>query len=115
VFEFGESGVVDETTASSLATDQHGPLQDDQVVKTKPSRGAACGFWIRAWGQREPADQGAGRLKGPVRWRNSFKGGLDISSFHGQFSSLYREHPAGRGRTKLRHALSESVALSLIR
>jgi hypothetical protein len=35
-FEFGEPDVVDGTTANSLATDYHGPRQDDQVVKTKP-------------------------------------------------------------------------------
>src|SRR5262249_47222450 len=43
------------TTANSLTSDHHGPLQDDQAVKTKPSWGAACGFWVSAWGQREPA------------------------------------------------------------
>ena len=35
-FEFGELGVVDGTTANSLATDHHGPRQGDQVVKAKP-------------------------------------------------------------------------------
>ena len=29
-------GVVDKATANSLATDRHGPPQDDQAVKTKP-------------------------------------------------------------------------------
>ena len=33
------------------------------------SLGAACGFWIRAWGQREPADQGTGRLSDRTRCR----------------------------------------------
>jgi hypothetical protein len=35
--------------------------------RRSPSRGAACGFWIRAWGQREPALQGTGRLSNPAR------------------------------------------------
>jgi hypothetical protein len=76
----------------------------DRVTRSSrrsPSCGAACGFWIRAWGQREPAVEGTGRSNGPARPPDSFKGGLDISSIHGQFSSLYREHPAGRGRTIL--------------
>ena len=37
-FEFGEPDVMDLTTANSLATDHHGPRQDDQVVKTKTLR-----------------------------------------------------------------------------
>jgi hypothetical protein len=53
-------------------------------------------------------------LYGTARWLDPFKGGLDISSIHGQFGPLCREHPAGCGRTVLRHALGESIALSLI-
>ena len=34
-FELGEPGVVDGTTANSLAADRRGPRQDDQAVKTK--------------------------------------------------------------------------------
>jgi len=34
-FELGEPGVVDRTTANSLAADRRGSLQDDQIVKTK--------------------------------------------------------------------------------
>jgi hypothetical protein len=34
-FELGERGVVVRATANSLATDRHGPPQDDQVAKTK--------------------------------------------------------------------------------
>jgi len=32
-------------------------------------QGTACGFRIRAWGQREPADQGTGRLSDRTRCR----------------------------------------------
>ena len=35
-FELGEPGVVDGTTANSLAAGCRGPRQDGQVAKTKP-------------------------------------------------------------------------------
>jgi hypothetical protein len=35
--------------------------------RRSPSRGAACGFWIGAWGQRGPALQGTDRLSSPAR------------------------------------------------
>ena len=35
-FELGEPGVVDGTTANSLAASYRGPRQDDQAAKTKP-------------------------------------------------------------------------------
>jgi hypothetical protein len=54
-FGLVEGNVPARTTANSLTANHHGPLQDDQAVKTKPSWGAACGFWVSAWGQREPA------------------------------------------------------------
>ena len=34
-FESVSRGVVDRATANSLATDRHGPPQDDQAAKTK--------------------------------------------------------------------------------
>ena len=37
--ELGEPGMVDGTTANSLAADHRGPRQDDQIVKTKPPSG----------------------------------------------------------------------------
>ena len=57
------------------------------------SREAACGFWTRAWGQREPTLEGTGRLNSPARWLGSFKGGLDIPATHARCSSLRSEHP----------------------
>jgi hypothetical protein len=39
-FELVEPGVVDWTTANSLAADRRGPLQDDQTVKTKLPAGS---------------------------------------------------------------------------
>ena len=67
-FELGEPGMLDGTTANSSPRTAAGHKQDDQIVKTKPlTRGAACGFWIRAWGQREPALQGTGRSSSPAQ------------------------------------------------
>jgi hypothetical protein len=65
---------------------------------TRPSRrsssqGAACGVWIRAWGQREPADQGTGRLNRSAPWLGWLKGGLDIPAIYAECRSLPREHP----------------------
>ena len=77
-FELVESGVVDRATANSSPRTATGHKQDDQIVKTKPPAGAACGFWIRAWGQREPALQGTGRSNGPARWPGLLEGGLDF-------------------------------------
>ena len=65
---------------------------------TRPSRrssseGAACGVWIRAWGQREPAVQGIGRLNRSAPWLGWLKGGLDIPAPCADCGSLQREHP----------------------
>jgi hypothetical protein len=38
-FEAGEPGMVDGTTANSIAADRRGPRQDDQIVKIKPPAG----------------------------------------------------------------------------
>src|SRR5271154_4122386 len=46
--------------------------------RRSPPQEAARGFWIRAWGQREPALQGTGRLNDPARWPESLEGGLDV-------------------------------------
>ena len=54
-FEIGKTGRDDRDHRRFSAADRRGPPQDDQAVKTKPLTGAACGFWIKAWGLREPA------------------------------------------------------------
>ena len=46
--------------------------------RRSPPQEAARGFWIRAWGQREPALQGTGRSNDPARWPGSLEGGLDV-------------------------------------
>ena len=45
--------------------------------RRSPPREAARGFWIRAWGQREPALRGTGRSNDPARWLGPLEGGLD--------------------------------------
>jgi hypothetical protein len=92
-FEFGETGRGGRDHRRFLATDRRGPLQDDQAVKTKLLQGAAGGFWIRAWGQREPALQGTGRLNHSAQGLGWLKGGLDIPAAHAECGSLQREHP----------------------
>ena len=57
------------------------------------SLGAAGESGIRAWGQREPARQGTGRLSGSARWLGWLKGGLDMPATHAEWVSLPREHP----------------------
>ena len=53
-FELGEPGVVEGTTANSVAAGCRGPRQDGQVAKTKPLTRGCSQTWTRAWGQREP-------------------------------------------------------------
>ena len=50
--------------------------------RRSPPQEAARGFWIRAWGQREPALRGTGRSNDPARWPGLLEGGLDIPSTH---------------------------------
>jgi hypothetical protein len=45
--------------------------------RRSPPQEAARGFWIRAWGQREPALQGTGRSNDPARLLGLLEGGLD--------------------------------------
>jgi hypothetical protein len=45
--------------------------------RRSPPQEAARGFWISAWGQREPALQGTGRSNDPARGPSSLEGGLD--------------------------------------
>ena len=61
--------------------------------RRSPPRGTACGFWIRAWGRREPAGQGTERLNSPAPGLGALKGGLDIPATHAGYRSLRIEHP----------------------
>jgi hypothetical protein len=77
---------------------------------TRPSRRSssqetACGVWIRAWGQREPAVQRTGRLNRSAPWLGWLKGGLDIPAMYAECRSLQREHSL---RTLTRSAWSRA-------
>ena len=92
-FEFVEPGVVDGATADSLPQTAAGHHRMTRPSRRSSSQGAACGFWIRAWGQREPALQGTGRLNRSAQWLGWLKGGLGFPATHAKCGSLQREHP----------------------
>jgi hypothetical protein len=86
-------GVVDGTTADSLPQTAAGHHRMTRPSRRSSSQGAARGFWIRAWGQREPVIQGTGRLSRSAQWLGWLEGGLDIRATHAECGSLQREHP----------------------
>jgi hypothetical protein len=61
--------------------------------RRSPPQDAARGFWIRAWGQREPAFQGTGRSNDPAQRQGLFEGGLDAPCPHAKTKSPRIEHP----------------------
>jgi hypothetical protein len=77
----------------SLPEDGIGPANREPDRKQERDDGAACGFWTRAWGQREPALQGTGRLDSPARSPGRLKGGLDIPTTHAQCHPRPIERP----------------------
>ena len=86
--------MVDRATANSSPRTATGHKQGDQTAKTKPPAGAARGFWIRAWGQREPAHQGTGRSNDPARWPDvRSRVGWTFPVPHAKCNSLRIEHP----------------------
>ena len=87
-FELGEPGVVDGTTANSLAAGCRGPRQDDQAAKTKPLTRGCSRILDQSLGPTRARLQGTGRLNSPARWPGWFKGGLDIPATHAECSSL---------------------------
>jgi len=72
---------------------------------------SVSGFWIRAWGQPEPALRGTGRLNRSAQWRSLIQGGLSIPAAHAEFGSLRREHPL---RTLTRCAWSRAERVGSI-
>ena len=60
-FELGKPGMVDGATANSLLPTTAGLDRMTRRSRQSSPQEAACGFWVRAWGQREPALQGTGR------------------------------------------------------
>jgi hypothetical protein len=91
VAELGKGGSARHSTSLSTACwtgpppipRRRPPRATNRVTRSSrrsPSRGAACGFWIRAWSRRGPTDQRTGRSNEPARWHGSIEGGLDVPS-----------------------------------
>ena len=116
VFALVESGVVDRATANSSPRTAAGHKQDDQTAKTKPPQDAARGFWIRAWGQREPALQGTGRSIRPAQRPGPLEGGLDDPR-HSRQNRLtsYRTPDPDVDVLRSGHSSVESGSLSFMR
>jgi hypothetical protein len=70
--------VMDRATAKSSPQTAAGHDRMTRPSRRSSSQRAACGFWIRAWGQREPALRGTGRLNRSAQGLEWLKGGLDI-------------------------------------
>ena len=109
-FELGEPGVVDRATANSSPRTAAGRDRMTRPSRRSSSQEAACGFWIRAWGQREPAHQGTGRLNRSAQWLGWLKGGLDIPATHADAAHFAREHPL---RTLTRRAWSRAGRIGI--
>jgi hypothetical protein len=86
-------GMVHRTTVDSLPQTAAGHDRMTSPSRRSSSRGAACGFWIRAWGHREPALQGTDRLNRFAQGLGWHKGGLDYPATHAECSSLPGKHP----------------------
>src|SRR6476660_5026435 len=102
--------MIDGATANSSPRTAAGHNRMTRSSRRSPSRGAACRFWIRAWGQREPALQGTGRLSRSAQWLGWLKGGLDIPATHTECGSLQRKHPL---RTLTRRAWSRAGRIGI--
>jgi hypothetical protein len=72
--EIGEPGVVDGTTANSIAAGCPLPPQDGQVAKTKLLAGSCLRNWTRAWATRarlrmnQPLERPSAMAGLPQRW-----------------------------------------------
>jgi hypothetical protein len=84
----------DGATANSSPQTATGHKQDDQIVKTKPPQEAARGFWIRAWGQREPTKRATSRLSSPARWGEAAQGWTGHPSHSCAFELSLHRTPA---------------------
>jgi hypothetical protein len=99
---------------------RRGPLSTTNRLTRPPRRSlpqeAACGFWIRAWGQRGPALQGTGRSSDPARWLGLIEGGLDDPR-HSRQSQLtsHRTPVPNVDLPRFSHLSVESRSLSFMR
>jgi hypothetical protein len=84
--------------------------------RRSPPQEAARGFWIRAWGQREPALQGTGRSNDPARWLGLLEGGLDDPRHSRQCQlTSHRTPDPNVDVPRFSHSSVESGSLSFMR
>ena len=85
--------------------------------RRSPTLGAACGSWTRAWGRREPALQGTGRLNKKARHdrRAGSRVGWTSRPHTPTDAHFASDTRSGRGRAALIHAPVESESLSFMR
>ena len=84
--------------------------------RRSPPQEAARGFWIRAWGQREPTLQGTGRSNDPARSPGSLEGGLDVPCPSRQMQlTSHRTPDPDVGVLCFGHSSVESGPLSFMR
>jgi hypothetical protein len=115
-FELVEAGVV----TGPPPIPRRGPPRATNRVTRPPRRSppqeAARGFWIRAWGQREPALQGTGRSNDPVQGPSSLEGGLDVPCPSRQVQlTSHRTPDPDVDVLRFGHSPVESVPLSFMR
>jgi hypothetical protein len=91
-FQFDEPGVVDGATTDSSPQTAAGLYRMTRPPRRSSSQGTARGFWIRAWGQHEPAFRETGRSNRSALWRSELEGGLDIPATHPECRFLQQEH-----------------------
>ena len=120
-FKLGEPGVVDGTTADSLAASYRGPRQDGQVAKTKFLARNCLRILDQGLGPTRAHSRTNRPLeKSPARWPGLLKGGLDFPSTHARLQLTSHQTPvpdvdAPRLVTHWAIRGSGSESLSLIR
>jgi hypothetical protein len=62
-------------------------------LRRSPPQEAARGFWIRAWGQREPTKQGTSRLSSRARSGEATQGWAGHPATHVHLNLVCIEHP----------------------
>src|SRR5271166_2424230 len=115
-FELGEPGVLDRATANSSLRTAAGHNRMTRPPRRSPPQEAARGFWIRAWGQREPALQGTGRSSDAARRPGPLEGGLDVPCHSRQMRLTSHRTPNPKVDVpRFGHSSVESGFLSFMR
>ena len=85
-------------------------------LRRSPPQEAARGFWIRAWGQREPANRRTGRSSDPARRPDPLEGGLDVPCHSRQMQlTSHRTPDPDVDVLRFGHTSIESGPLSFMR